>query len=168
MTTSMQEALKQANVKTLLSKPLVERVWLYLKDHPSMTARQMCGIYGKSAPQVLSYMEDRKMVTSKLENRLTGSGRQKAGRQLVKVFTTVGREYELLPPSKKTKPAADPKPLIYSAPPPPIPLPLPTSAPVTDSAVFPKPTKKNIRDLVDSWTLSDAREIYNVLKEYFA
>jgi len=163
---TIQDELQKVR-KVIGSKPLTEQVWLYLRDNPKKTAAQLGPIYGSGTHQVLHVLEKRKMVNSVLEKRFTGAGPNALGRQQVKVYSALGREYELLPlpkkPSAKTPKQGFPFPLPVS--PPVIASPqanLPASAP-------PKPAdqKEPIHQTLDSWTLAEAFQAWKYLESKF-
>jgi len=81
--------LQSAIIKAVSFKPQIERIWLYLKDHPDSSAKRVrTELKLDSASTILSQLEDRGMVTSSLFYDNFGTR---------KVYRVVGKTYEMLP-----------------------------------------------------------------------
>jgi hypothetical protein len=81
--------LQSALLKAVSFKPQIERVWLYLKDHPDSPAKRVrAELKLDSASTLLSQLEDRGMVASSLFSDNFGTR---------KVYRAIGQTYEMLP-----------------------------------------------------------------------
>lgn len=173
---TIQDELQKVR-KIISSKPLTEQVWLYLRDNPKKTASQLRPIYGSGTHQVLHVLEKRKMATSTLEERFTGAGPNGSGRQRIKVYSVLGREYELLPlPKKPSYKIAKPPFPGYSFPPthaiPQANLPTvgaATAPPTAPPLVLDKPSyvPVSIQEVLDSWPLDKAYQAWKYLDSKF-
>jgi len=99
-----QNALTTALVSAgFPAMPLNKRVWLWLRDHPGKTCREISDAIGALAGDVSVALLDlhrRKMVARNKTKRLAVNGT----RMTIFEHTTCIREYELLPlPVKKTE-----------------------------------------------------------------
>ena len=74
-----------------------KRIWVWLSDHQPQSAKSVAAaLHIPEASSLLSMMERHRMVTSTKDlNRSTGN--------VINRYSTVGREYELLPMPKKVK-----------------------------------------------------------------
>lgn len=143
--TALSIALQAAGVPT---KPMNERVWLWLRDHPRTDAKAVgaaLSLSGNLAYSTLHELENRGMVTTDLESRRCKVAKGYGTRQ-VKVYSTIGTVWERLPIRKKSA----------------------TSAPPT----LPPRTSPDVRLLDRAWiaslTVADARRLYDELGQYFA
>lgn len=120
-----------------------QRIWVWLKDHQPQTAKAIsAALHLAQSPTLLSSMEKRGMVTSKLEHsRLTGG--------TVKWYSTVGRAYELLPVPKKT--ANKPQPPALQ----------------TQALDAPAATRPTAAFDLDALTIAEARALYSRLARMF-
>lgn len=107
--TQIAQALIKAGVPL---KTLTERMWLYIKDHPEITANAMCGIYGDSAKHLLYQMCKRGMLVKGHVMRRAADGKM---RKAV-TYKTSKKEYEILPyltkAKKPVKPMQDTKTVL--------------------------------------------------------
>lgn len=149
--TTMNLAIKN----TLLLPPLNKRIWLWLKDHPNKTAREIELALGETRPghvsNSVSDLHTRGMVSARaVNNSVYPHGRKtNRGRSLVNVYSALGSEFELLP-----RPKAPSKIIAkHTAS---TPLPPEPEKPVAKFAIN-----------IESLTLSDARALYLKLKEFF-
>lgn len=106
----MQTALKQALSKApspLVIKPLSERIWLYLKDHPGTTSKRLAIELRDSQGSISSMLSQlcrRKMLTWQTEPVKPYKGRGAKHRRVFFVDPKMGGVYELLPEVVKSKP----------------------------------------------------------------
>ena len=142
--TTMTEALKKVGVTV----PHNKRIWLWLKDHPGKTAKEISAAL--NIPMTIVYtvagdMHKRKML--KIEKQVLSYNRGKFGPPEVNIYTALGKEFELLPMPKRKKP------VTYVKRPEPFPV-----KPIPE-----KPKKFNVEDM----SVSEARELYDQLKKIF-
>lgn len=177
----MQTALKQALSKApspLAVKPLSERIWLYLKDHPGTTSKRLAvelRVSQGSVSSMLSQMCRRKMLTWLVETAKPYKGRGAKHRRVFFVDPKMGGVYELLPESVKSKPRvamaaaheSKPKPASGEVAPlrvvghagPEIPTPLTIKPQVVTIA--------QSSDFIDGLTVAEARALYQHLHKMF-
>lgn len=150
-------ALKEAGIKL---PPLKKRIWLWLKDHPGKSAREVAlalnvpreiDVYGD-----LTDMFKRGMVNVVIDKRHT-----KKGIGLVRTYTVVDvSKYELKPlgrPGTKTE------------------IPVPTALPEITAQQLSRQLEEFTRQVqaprpridVDLLTVAEARDLYNRLREFF-
>jgi len=186
--TSMEQALKKAGV----TLPLIQRVWLAVKDHPGADCGKISAVLGVVRSHVSSSLADlahRKMVTISHVNKKVNSGRGFSMRE-IQTYTVHPRmrEYELWPRSHKprTKPKA-----AQAVPAPAVPAPSPAPSPAPAPSVVPaavplpvqmldkpplafappgQPVRPGVptREEIDRWPLVDARGVYDYLRNYFS
>ena len=140
---SITEALKNAGIKI----PTTKRVWTWLKDHPSKTAKEVASglnIKENIAYATLHNLLTRGMISAHKEYIYTSS--KVVGKSYVNVYVAEGKSYELLP-VKKSKPSQV-KPLSQPS----------FNKPVVE-------TKSKI--VVDNLSVLEARELYEQLKKIF-
>lgn len=144
--TDMTQALQKAG----LTVPHNKRIWMWLKDHPGKTAKEI-SLALKLSPAIvytlLADMEKRRMIQSGKEN-LCNTG-TKFCRKTVKIFTAVGREFELLPVPKR-------KPRVINT---------PIPEPVVKLPILPSPTRSKIS--LEDLSLMEAKDLYEQLKKIF-
>ena len=128
-----------------------KRIWVWLNDHQPQSAKAVAAALSiPEASSLLSMMERRRMVTSTKDlNRSTGF--------VIKRYSTVGREYELLPMPKKIKSVETAKPIINPAPA------LVTIAPPAIQTIAPAANKFDL----DTLTIAEARALYIRLAKMF-
>ncbi len=103
--TQIAQAFVKAGVPL---KPLTERLWLYVKDHPGITAISMSEIYGDNAKHLLYQMCKRGMLVKGYVLRRAADGKM---RKAV-TYKTSKSEYEMMPyPLKAKKPAQPAEPM---------------------------------------------------------
>lgn len=132
--TNMTEQLKKSG----LAVPANKRVWMYLKDHPNKSAREIAlalNIHPAQSYTALNDLASRKMVTNHIELEKRG-----VGRRSIKVYQAVGDRFELKPIRSSVKPE--------------------------ESSVVIQPVKKAEID-VDALTVKEAKVLYDKLKEIF-
>lgn len=107
--TQIAQALIKAGVPL---KPLTERLWLYIKDHPGITAIAMGKIYGDNAKHLLYQMCKRGMLTKGEVFQRAADGKM---RKAV-TYKTSKSEYEMVPyplrAKKPVKPMQSTKPVL--------------------------------------------------------
>lgn len=145
---SLPQALKAAGVKL---PPIKQRIWLWLKDHPHKTARDLSVVMHLPVAQVCAQMlkmKQRGMVTARLEPaRRPGMGRRSFE------YAAVGTTYEL----KHVSAGPTPNPTIHPGKGPSGPV-----VDVTNSTVHLTTVK------VPDMPLARAYALYQELKGYFA
>ena len=99
MNTQIQQALEKAGVKT---KPIAERLWLWLRDNPEHTAKEIAAAIGETPQHTSSCIHDlfrrrEMLVVVQKRDRRTG--------RLVGMWSVKypHKPYELLPTKKKNK-----------------------------------------------------------------
>lgn len=168
--TIMADKLKEAGVKV---PSVQERVWRIVRDNPGgIMASRVADILdpsggrrANSASTLLSQMEARKMVSSRVEHRRVPGPRGSMIERGVKVYTTAMREYEILPMPRKetaaTRAMDATKAVVAQVKASPPPAPVPTT-------VMPKPpTINGMRDFVESMTIAEARAMWVELNKMF-
>jgi len=149
--TTMNLAIKN----TLLLPPLNKRIWLWLKDHPNKTAREVASALGElRSGHVSNAMHDllvRDMVSVSIVNAsvYSRSLKPKPGSKFVGVYAALGREFELLP-KRKTQSTVVAKHVANT------PVPPEPEKPVAKFAIN-----------IENMTLSEARALYFKLQEFF-
>lgn len=144
MTTVMTEAMKEAGVAPLTKC----RIWMYLKDHPNKTARDIVlalKLNESSVYTMLSDMNTRGMIESKKDN-LPARNRG-PGLPYRVVWKAIGDKYELQPKVKKEK------------------HPLKTLSLVPEVAEKKTVGKKAMR--LEDLSVVEAKQLYDQLKEIF-
>ena len=160
MSTQMAHAMKVAMDKSkgstghaLRIKPLIERTWLWLRDHPEKTTAEMAAAIGEklsAVSSVISTMALRGMVVRTTKQDLRN--RRTAYRYKVSI-----KEYELLPPPLVQKP----------------PTPATASSPTTATALVPTTAAMHEDKLqvmiaaLEQCTLSECRALYVHLEKIF-
>lgn len=140
---SITEAMKKAGI----SVPLNRRIWLWLKDHPGKTSKEIAlGLNSKlgNVSPTLTNLYRRGMVTMTKET-LTHRSNAK-GRKVISTYRAVGDKFELLP-VKKTVKVNGPK--------------------ITVATPKPKPVIKK-KFSIDDLSVYEAKELYEQLKTIFA
>jgi len=135
--TVMTEAMKKAGVFI----PLNKRVWIYLKDHPIKSIKDISLALKCEESKVrraLADLESRNMVYHTKEVSI--HRKDMRGRKSINLYRSIGDEYKLLPVRKIEKPIA-PKPIQVEV----------------------KPKKFTIDDL----SVVEAKQLYEQLKEIF-
>ena len=142
---SITQALKTAGA---VIPPLNKRVWLWLKDHPGKSAKEIAiAIQAKhgDVSSTLGNLAKRRMVTVTQDLHLH--------RAQTLRYTTCIREYELLPlpmTKKATPPPVQPKPRPEPAPAAPMP-----------------PTPKPLMEVLENYTLKELRVVRDGLNHLF-
>lgn len=139
----MTQAFQAAGVK---QKPLIERVWTYIKDHPNSKLSAVTAIYGSTAAQAVSTLYVRKMLTRRSVTQRTKDGRI---REIFEYLTAM-ETYELLPLPLKTKTVA--REIV-------------TKKPLTE--LKPASSTTTLDAYIDSLTVAEARALYQKLKNIF-
>lgn len=137
---NVSTALKTAGVKL---PPLKKRIWLWLKDHPKKTYREIAtalNVRETDCATQLGIMHNRGML-SKVRGAYIDSSAS------INLWSIVYDEYELLPPRTRAL--------------------NPLDRPISTQLIHPQPlpTPRNID--VTSLKLSEARALYVELKKYF-
>lgn len=175
----MEHALKKAGV----ALPLQQRVWLVVKDKPGLTAARYAAILKAPTRNVSSSLADlrcRKMVEIHQESMRVTAGR---GARVMPVnhYSVPARmkEYELLPQVIPTKHRTTPKVSKAASEPAQAPAPAPLAFRTDDQGHTPGqilvtppvelagPEPVPTREEMDKWPLSDARKVYDYLRQYF-
>jgi hypothetical protein len=149
--TTMNLAIKN----TLSVPPLNKRIWLWLKDHPNKTAREIELAIGETRPghvsNSVSDLYTRGMVSARAVNNSVYPNARKTnrGRSFVNVYAALGSEFELLP-RPKTPSKVIAKHTANT------PVPSEPEKPVAKFAIN-----------IENMTLSEARALYLKLKEFF-
>ena len=147
---SITQALKTAGA---VIPPLNKRVWLWLKDHPGKSAREVAiAIQAKhgDVSSTLGNLAKRRMVTVTQDLHLH--------RAQTLRYTTCIKEYELLPlPMAKRVPT----PTAF---PPAIEVSLLTT---TGPTPAPLPTPKPLMEVLENYTMRDLRKIRDGLNRMF-
>jgi len=134
--TVLKDALETAGIRVRLNK----RVWLWLKDHPGKTAKEIALALHEDTKAVstrLTQMEQRHMVQSKHAHHKGTSYRG------IKEYTALGNTFEVLPIA--TTPLRVQPYKIH------------------DLVIIPTQKERNIDDL----TIAEARALYEQLKRMF-
>ena len=132
--TKIVEQLKKSGLAVSVNK----RVWMYLKDHPNKSAKDIALALNVQQAQVyvaVNFMSSRKMLTSYIELEKRG-----VGRRSIKVYQAVGDRYEMLPP--------------------------PVQKIQEVTVIMPEPVKQ-IEVNIDTLTVKEAKALYDKLKEIF-
>lgn len=138
---SITQALKTAGA---VIPPLNKRVWLWLKDHPGKSAREVAvAINAKhgDVSSTLGNLAKRRMVTVTQDLHLH--------RAQTLRYTTCIKEYELLP-----------MPMAKKVAPPVQPTPRPEPAPMP-------PTPKPLMEVLENYTLKELRVVRDGLNHLF-
>lgn len=133
---SIANAMKEAGVAV---PPLSQRLWLWIKDHPKATSREIETQFKEGVSPRLADMEKRQMLSS---SEVPNPSRK--GKRTLKGYTVTQDEYDLLPIPKKEAMTTR--------------VPAPKSA----HAIVPQ-TKINIEAL----TIAEARALYAQLQKMF-
>jgi predicted transcriptional regulator len=131
--TKIAEQLKKSGLAVSVNK----RVWMYLKDHPDKSAKDIALALNVHQAQVyvaVNFMSSRKMLTSYIELEKRG-----VGRRSIKVYRAAGDRYELLPLIQKNQEV---------------------------TVIVPEPAKQ-IEVNIDTLTVKEAKALYDKLKEIF-
>jgi predicted transcriptional regulator len=131
--TKIVEQLKKSGLAVSVNK----RVWMYLKDHPNKSAKDIALALNVQQAQVyvaVNFMSSRKMLTSYIELEKRG-----VGRRSIKVYQAVGDRYEMLPPVQKIQEV---------------------------TVIVPEPIRQ-IEVNIDTLTVKEAKALYDKLKEIF-
>jgi len=131
-------ALKTAGVKL---PTLKKRIWLWLKDHPDKTYREIAhalNVRKTDCATQLGVMENRGMLS-----RVKGTLRHSSA----SAWSVVFDEYELLPPRARAL--------------------NPLDRPISTQLIRPQPVVAPGKIDVSSLKLSEARALYVELKKYF-
>lgn len=177
----MQTALKQALSKApspLAIKPLSERIWLYLKDHPGTTSKRLAIELRDSQGSISSMLSQlcrRKMLIWQIEPVKPYKGRGAKYRRVFFVDPKMGGVYELLPEVVKSKPrvavAAVQEPRSKPAGDEAAPLRVAGHAgPEIPTPLTIKPqivTIAQSADFIDGLTVAEARALYQHLHKMF-
>ena len=139
----MTQAFQAAGVK---QKPLIERVWTYIKDHPNSKLSAVTAIYGPTAAQAVNTLYMRKMLTRRSVTQRTKDGRIRE----IFEYRAAMETYELLPLPLKTKTAA--REIV-------------TQKPLT--GLKPASSTTTLDAYIDSLTVAEARALYQKLKNIF-
>lgn len=142
--TTMTEALKKVGVTVSHNK----RIWLWLKDHPGKTAKEIAAALNIPITVVYTVtgdMQKRKMLEV---SKLTLSyNRGKLGPKEINTYTAVGREFELLPMPKRKEPVTQTKSVDL----------------VPFKPVPEKPKKLDVQQM----SVAEAKELYDQLRNIF-
>ena len=131
--TKIAEQLKKSG----LAVPANKRVWMYLKDHPHKSAKEIAlglNVHPAQVYTALNDLSSRKMVVNHIELEKRG-----VGRRSIKVYQAAGDRFELKPVKSFVK----------------------IEEPVVVQPV--KPVEINI----DTLTVKEAKALYDKLKEIF-
>ena len=139
----MVQAFQAAGVK---QKPLIERVWTYIKDHPDSKLSAVTAIYGPTTAQTVHALYVRKMLTRKSVPQRAKDGRIRE----IFEYRAAMETYELLPLPLKTKTAA--REIV-------------TKKPITE--LKPASSTTTLDAYIDSLTVAEARALYQKLKNIF-
>ena len=139
----MTQAFQAAGVK---QKPLIERVWTYIKDHPNSKLSAVTAIYGSTAAQAVNTLYMRKMLTRRSVTQRTKDGRIRE----IFEYRAAMETYELLPLPLKTKTAA--REIV-------------TQKPLTE--LKPANFVTTLDAYIDGLTVAEARALYQKLKNIF-
>lgn len=156
MQTALKTALSNAKV---VRKPVIERVWLWLKDHPGKTAKEIAQVFPEASrgiSSLISQMFNRQMLirTAEFERR--------SMRQIYR-FSVSSRmqEYELLPAIKGSK---LPKSRVEVASPQVVPKPADTPVPDEPRTIA---VLWSAEYRVSQMKVVEAKELYEELKKIF-
>lgn len=168
MQTQMAQALVAAGVKP---KPLMERVWHYIRDNPNANLAKVESVYGPSSKQTIHSLYCRKMLTRRIEERRIGGGSMRS----IYLYKVAMPEYELLPLPVKPKAEA-----VKAVNPPKVRaeageavMPSQPASELSLSTVkfaaTPPPTDASAKldSYIDSLTVGEARQLYSKLKAIF-
>ena len=147
---SITEAMKKVGI----SIPQIKRVWVWLKDHPEKTSKEIglaIGLDPSIVSALLHNLKSRGMVTSRKEYNISSSFSKSPGRNYITVYRTVGAEYELLPVKKTPRPAAIKAEVLK----------------VSAATPTPNPVVKK-KFSIDDLSVYEAKELYEQLKTIFA
>lgn len=139
----MTQAFQAAGVK---QKPLLERVWWHIKDHPDCKLSALQAVYGPTTAQAVNTLYTRKMVTRKGVPQRAKDGR------IRKIFEyrAAMETYELLPLPLKSK-AAAPETVTQNPP----------------AELKPVSSADTLDAYIDALTVAEARALYQKLKNIF-
>lgn len=143
---SITEAMKKVGIVV----PLKKRVWLWLKDHPDKTCKEIYLALNVQQGHVSAELHDmfkRGMVTARKE---VLPGLKRFGERPVNVYRVTSKEYELLP-VKKT-----PRPPVVKV----------EGPKVTVAVQEPNPVVKK-KFSIDDLSVYEAKELYDQLKKIF-
>ena len=164
--TVMEHALKQAGIKP---KPLAERLWLYIKDHPNSLLADLEKIYGPTTKQLLHSMAEPKMLLRHKEMRRTRDGFDR----MVWIYKVAMKDYEWMPaPFKAPKPKPAPvaqQPLFQPSFPPAPPVPAVPEKPMLVQ-VAPAPARTlsdSLDDFIANMPVSEAVMLHSKLLKIF-
>jgi hypothetical protein len=147
-------AMKDAGV---VIPPLIKRVWLWIKDHPESTYKEVANALGEKPNNVsstLGILVLRGMANNKKHLNRNGV--------YTNYYSAVGYAYELLPLPKKIKQEL-PEATVATS----YVVPKVTTTPLVGTYdSIPKPF--NPEEFTDNLTMSQARSVYTYLKGMFA
>lgn len=156
--TQMQQAITEAGIAI----PLIKRAWLYIKDYPGSTSRDIeAGLKLPASSGLSSALFDlrrRSMVEAKEElRRRNGGGRGAAHfvERAVMVYTVNPRmhgEYELWPAPKALKAAPQPAPAVTKR---------------EEPAARPAPQEFDPATFVAGLSLAQCKELFKFLRDQF-
>ncbi len=164
MPTVMENALKEAGIQL---PPLKQRVWLWLRDHPDHTAKEVAAALSAPIARVasdLTMLLRRNMLVRKMD-RLSRRGSGPATVWRYSVSPSMRGQYEMLPivltdrlRVPKGRPC-EPVVSVQSA---------PAAAPSAPAPAADQTTDEQwMEDLVKSLSLTNARKLYDRLKDFF-
>lgn len=139
----MTQAFQAAGVK---QKPLMERVWTHIKDHPDSKLSAVTTIYGPTAAQAVNTLYTRKMLTRKGVPQRAKDGRIRE----IFEYRAAMETYELLPLPLKTKTVA--REIVTQKPP---------------TELKPASSATTLDAYIDGLTVAEARALYQKLKNIF-
>jgi hypothetical protein len=145
--TALKEVAPDLKAAGIAPKPLSERAWLWIKDHPDSSVNKVADALGEprgNVSSVVSILTRRKMLTYREEIVGRGQGHGMP----VRHYTAKGSTYVLLPI------ALDPPRGSKKNPPPP-----PPPAPVVELSIDQRMDK-----IADGLSVKEARCLYDKLK----
>lgn len=146
---SIPDALKAAGVKL---PSLKNRIWLWLKDHPGKNYKTVATALKATPSSVSSQLGD--LYARGMLSCETVPSNAKRGVKSIKIYSALGREYELAPLPLKNSPCKTHTKRV------------PIDAPLIHIGTLPPlPAHKGID--VEQLTISEARALYRKLQEMF-
>jgi len=153
MRTALKQALASPNAQVRV-KSLNEQCWLWLRDHPRTSSRQLSSVFKCETSRPIWDLVDRGMLTSELVSD------KRVCQKAFKLYSVIGKEYDLLPRKKKQA-----KPVKSSN---------PSAAPLSilladhlPMSLKPLKIVVNADFDIEGLTLGQARKLYAQLREIF-
>ena len=161
MGTTMTDAILKAGIKPM---PLIQRVWLYLVDHPETTAKTLNSVFKHTCLSTVHTLRRRGMVSLVKRPRPFKS----RGPQYVNIYTAQNahKPYELLPLPLLTKvekklPVLVPNNFLLD-------MVERMHAEPSVAEVSATPIVAPVKFDINTLSLKEARALYDELKEIFA